>query len=256
VDSEFKGKVALVTGGSRGIGRAISRKFASLGADVVIDFFRNRPAAEETAKEIEAMGVRVHIVRANVGDPAKVKLLFDEVGKTFGRLDILVNNAASGVARTAMELDAQGWDWTMNINARALLFCAQEAVKLMEGRGGRIVSISSLGSHLAMPKYVAVGVSKAALEALTRYLAVELAPRNIAVNAVAASAVETEALKFYTPEQKKSLLWQSTPAGRIVAPEDVANVVAFLCSDAASMIRGQTLIVDGGVSIAPVFGLE
>lgn len=256
MDSEFKGKVALVTGGSRGIGRAISRKFASLGADVVIDFFRNRPAAEATAKEIEATGVRVHIVRANVGDPAKVKLLFDEVGKTFGRLDILVNNAASGVARTAMELDAQGWDWTMNINARALLFCAQEAVKLMEGRGGRIVSISSLGSQLAMPKYVAVGVSKAALEALTRYLAVELAPRNIVVNAVAASAVETEALRFYTPEQKKGLLWQSTPAGRIVTPEDVANVVAFLCSDAASMIRGQTLIVDGGVSIAPVFGLE
>jgi len=256
VDSEFKGKVALVTGGSRGIGRAISRKFASLGADVVINFFRNRPAAEQTAKEIEAMGVRVHIVRANIGDPEKVKALFDEVKKTFGKLDILVSNAASGVARTAMELDAQGWDWTMNINARALLFCAQEAAKLMEGRGGKIVSISSLGSQLAMPKYVAVGVSKAALEALTRYLAIELAPKNICVNAVAASAVETEALKFYTPEQKKALLWQSTPAGRIVTPEDVANVVAFLCSDAASMIRGQTLIVDGGVSIAPVFSLD
>ncbi|MEW6142701.1 MAG: enoyl-[acyl-carrier-protein] reductase FabL [Chloroflexota bacterium] len=256
MDSEFKGKVALVTGGSRGIGRAISRKFASLGADVVIDFFRNRPAAEQTAKEIEALGVRVHIVRANIGDPEKVKLLFDEVKKTFGKLDILVSNAASGVARTAMELDAQGWDWTMNINARALLFCAQEAAKLMEGRGGKIVSISSLGSQLAMGKYVAVGVSKAALEALTRYLAIELAPKNICVNAVAASAVETEALKLYTPEQKKALLWQSTPAGRIVIPEDVAGIVAFLCSDAAFMIRGQTLIVDGGVSIAPVFGLE
>lgn len=256
MDNEFKGKVALVTGGSRGIGRAISRKFASLGADLVINFFRNRPAAEQTAKEIETKGVRVHIVRANVGDPEKVKLLFDEVKKAFGKLDILVSNAASGVARTAMELDAQGWDWTMDINARALLFCAQEAAKLMEGRGGKIVSISSLGSQLAMPKYVAVGVSKAALEALTRYLAIELAAKNICVNAVAASAVETEALKFYTPEQKKALLWQSTPAGRIVTPEDVANVVAFLCSDAASMIRGQTLIVDGGVSIAPVFGLE
>jgi enoyl-[acyl-carrier protein] reductase III len=254
--NEFKGKVALVTGGSRGIGRAISLKLASLGCDIVVDFFRNRSAAEKVLKEIEAKGVKAHIVRANIGDPEKIKALFEEVQSKFGGLDILINNAASGVARTAMELDAQGWDWTMNINARGMLFCAQEAVKLMEGRGGKIVSISSLGSQLSMPKYVAVGVSKAALEALTRYLAIELAPKNIVVNAVAASAVETEALKFYTPEQKKMLLWQTTPAGRIVLPEDVADVVAFLCSDAAFMIRGQTVIVDGGVSIAPVFGLD
>jgi enoyl-[acyl-carrier protein] reductase III len=151
-----------------------------------------------------------------------------------------------------MELDVQGWDWTMNINARALLLCAQEAATLMDGREGKIVSISSLGAHYAMPKYVAVGVSKAALEALTRYLAIELAPKGISVNAVAASAVETDALKYYTPEQRSTFLAQTTPAGRIVNPEDVANAVAFLCSHAAFMIRGHTLVVDGGFSIAPV----
>jgi len=251
-DGEFRGKVVLVTGGSRGIGRAIAQKFASLGADVAIDFFRNRPAAEATAQELESIGARVLVVRANVGDPDKIKLLFEEVKKAFGGLDVLVNNAASGVARTAMELDVQGWDWTMNINARALLLCAQEAATLMDGREGKIVSISSLGAHYAMPKYVAVGVSKAALEALTRYLAIELAPKGISVNAVAASAVETDALKYYTPEQRSTFLAQTTPAGRIVNPEDVANAVAFLCSHAAFMIRGHTLVVDGGFSIAPV----
>lgn len=140
----------------------------------------------------------------------------------------------------------------MDINARAFLLCAQRAVKLMEGRGGKIVSISSLGSFFVLPDYVAVGVSKAALEALTRYLAIELAPKGICVNAVAASAVQTEAVKFFTKEQQaQTPPWQVTPAGRMVTPEDIANVVAFLCSEEAFMIRGRTIIVDGGTSLAP-----
>jgi enoyl-[acyl-carrier protein] reductase III len=256
VIAEFKDKIVLVTGGSRGIGHSITLRFASLGATVVIDFFRNRAAAEATAEEVIACGGKALVVKANVGEPEKIKALFAEIKKNFGCLDILVNNAASGVGRPAMELDAQAWDWTFNINARAFLFCAQEAAHLMEGRPGKIVAISSLGSQLAMPRYTAVGVSKAALEALTRYLAIELAPRNICVNAVAASAVETEALKYYTPEQRDLMLWQSTPAGRMVQPDDVAKVVVFLCSQDAFMIRGQTVVVDGGVSVAPIFGLK
>lgn len=254
--SEFKDKIVLVTGGSRGIGRAISLAFASLGANIVIDFFRNRSAAESTAEEIVSHGGKALVVKGNVGDPEKIQDLFGEIRNRFGHLDILINNAASGVGRLAMELDAQAWDWTMNINARAFLFCAQEAARLMEGRPGKIVAISSLGSFLAMPRYSAVGVSKAALEALTRYLAIELAPKDICVNTVAASAVETEALKYYTPEQRGQILWQNTPAGRMVQPGDVADAVIFLCSKAAYMIRGQTIIVDGGVSVAPVFGLK
>ncbi len=188
----LKGKVALITGGSRGIGRAITLKLAAEGADVIINYFRKRQNAEETAREAQQKGVTAHIIKANVGEPEKVDSMFAEIEQRFGRLDVLINNAASGVARSALELDSRSWDWTMDINARAFLLCAQRATKLMKN-GGKMVSISSLGSRLVMPIYTAVGVSKAALEALTRYLAVELAPKGICVNGIAAGAVETEA---------------------------------------------------------------
>ena len=245
----LEGKLALVTGGGRGIGKAIALKLASQGADVIVNFFRHRDAAQETANDIEALGVKTEIIRANVGDPAKIDEMFDMIGNKFGRLDILISNAASGVARPVMDIDIKAWEWTMNINARALLLCTQRAARLMDGRGGKVVSISSLGSFLAWPTYAVVGVSKAALEALTRYLAIELAPQGICVNAVAASAVETEALKFYVKEGLVKDSHHVTPAGRMVIPEDVANVVAFLCSEEAFMIRGQTIIVDGGTSV-------
>lgn len=247
----FKGKVALVTGGSRGIGRAITLKLASEGADVIINYFRRKSTAELTAQEAAAYGVNILTVKANVGEPEQIDSMFQQIEAKFGKLDILVSNAASGVARSAMELDAKGWNWTMDINARAFLLCAQKSAALMKN-GGKMVCMSSLGSQLVMPIYTAVGVSKAALEALTRYLAIELAPRGICVNAVSAAAVLTEALKLYT--QYPNLpqpLWRTTPAGRMVQPEDIANTVAFLCSEDAEMIRGQVIIIDGGVSIAP-----
>jgi len=248
----LKGKIALVTGSSRGIGRAIALKLAEEGADIIVNFLRHRQGAEQTARDIEGLGVSAQIIKANLAEPEKIDAMFETIASTYGRLDILVNNAASGVARSALDLDTRGWEWTMDINARAFLLCAQRAAKLMEGRGGKIVSISSLGSFFVLPDYVAVGVSKAALEALTRYLAIELAPKGICVNAVAASAVQTEAVKFFTKEQQaQTLPWQMTPAGRMVTPEDVANVVAFLCSEEAFMIRGRTIIVDGGTSLAP-----
>jgi enoyl-[acyl-carrier protein] reductase III len=245
----LRGKLALVTGSGRGIGRAIALKLASQGADVVVNYFRHRESAEQTARDIEALGVKAEVIRANVGDAAKVDEIFDRIGTKFGRLDILINNAASGVGRPVTDIDVKAWEWTMDINVRALLLCAQRAAKLMAGKGGKIVSMSSLGSRFALPNYTVVGVSKAALEALTRYLAIELAPLNICVNAVAASAVETEALKFYFKEGLMKDSQQATPAGRMVAPEDVANVVAFLCSEEAYMIRGQTIVVDGGTSV-------
>lgn len=245
----LKGKVALITGGSRGIGRAITLKLASDGAAVVINFFRKRDTAESTAEAARNLGVTAHIIKANLAEPEKIDRMFAEIEEKFGQLDILVNNAASGVARSAMELEPDAWDWTLNINTRAGLLCAQRAVKLMKN-DGVIVNISSLGSRLAWPIYTAVGVSKAALEALTRYLAIELAPRGIRVNAIAAGAVETDALKLYTADPNiPSHVVTGTPAGAMVQPEDVANVVAFLCSDAAVMIRGQTIIIDGGLSL-------
>lgn len=245
----LKGKVALITGGSRGIGRAITLKLAAEGADVIISFFRKRSAAESAAEEARSRGVTAHTIKANLAEPEKIDRMFTEIAEKFGRLDILVNNAASGVARSAMDLDIDGWDWTMNINARAALLCAQRAAGLMKSKGV-MVNISSLGSRLVMPAYSAVGTSKAALEALTRYLAIELAPRGISVNAVSAAAVETEALKLYMTDPRiPRPMVTSTPAGPMVQPEDVANVVAFLCSDAASMIRGQIIVIDGGLSL-------
>jgi enoyl-[acyl-carrier protein] reductase III len=244
-----KGKIALITGGSRGIGRAITLKLASEGASVVINFLRQRSIAESTAEDARNLGVDAHIIKANLAEPEKIDRMFDEIEEKFGQLDILVNNAASGVARTAMELEPDHWDWTININARAALLCSQRAAKLMKN-GGVIINISSLGSRFAWPIYTVVGVSKAALEALTRYLAIELAPRGIRVNAISAGAVKSDALKLYTADPNiPSHIITSTPAGPMVQPEDVANVVAFLCSDAAAMIRGQTIIIDGGLSL-------
>ncbi|MFQ6059364.1 MAG: enoyl-[acyl-carrier-protein] reductase FabL, partial [Anaerolineae bacterium] len=237
--------MALITGSSRGIGRAIALKLAGQGADIVVNFFRHRKAAEQTAAEIEAKGVKALVVKANVGDVEKIKAMFAQVRETFGGLDILVCNAASGVLKPAMEQDLKSWEWTMNINARSVLFCAKEAVPMMEARGGgRIISITSMGSTRVFPRYSIVGVSKAAIEAITRYLAVELAPKGIIVNAVSPGVVDTEALKFFpNREAMLAAARERTPTGRMVTTEDVANVVAFLCSEEASMICGQTIVV-------------
>ena len=246
----FANKIALVTGSGRGIGRAIALHFARNGADVIVNFFRNRAPAEATAAEIEKLGRRAPVVKADVGDIQDIERLFDEVENAFGGLDIFVHNAASGYNRPVMQQKPKGWDWTMNINARSLLFAAQRAAPLMAKRGGGyIVSITSPGSRRVLPEYVVVGASKAALEALTRYLAVELAPQNIVVNAVSPGVVETDALKHFNAAKDKSVIARAiaaTPAGRLVTPEDVADVVAFLCMPAASMIRGQVILVDGG----------
>jgi enoyl-[acyl-carrier protein] reductase III len=249
----FSGKIALVTGSGRGIGRAIALYFARQGADVVVNFFRNRAPAEATIAEIKELGRRVLLVKADVGDMEDLERLFEETGRAFGGLDIFIHNAASGYNRPAMEQKPKGWDWTMNINARSLLFAVQHAVPLMEKRGGgSIVSISSPGSGRVLPDYVVVGASKAALESLTRYLAVELSPRNIVVNAVSPGMVETDALKHFDSLRETGLIQKAiaaTPAGRLVTPEDVAEVVGFLCTPAACMIRGQVIVVDGGFTL-------
>jgi enoyl-[acyl-carrier protein] reductase III len=256
ITMSLKGKVALVTGGSRGIGKSISLKLAEEGADIIVNYFRKKSTAEATAAEIRAKGVKAHLIKANVGEPENIDAMFSDIQQTFGRLDILINNAASGVPRAAVDLDTRAWDWTMNINARAFLLCAQKAVGLMKS-GGKMVSISSLGSRMVMPTYTSVGVSKAALEALTHYLAIELAPMGICVNGISAGAVETEALKLYTADPSlPQPIWKTTPAGRMVLPEDIANLVTFLCRDESSMIRGQIIVIDGGLSLSPVFKTE
>jgi enoyl-[acyl-carrier protein] reductase III len=251
---DFQNKIVLVTGSGRGIGRVIALHFAQQGADVVINFFRNRTPAEDTASEIEKLGRRALLVKADVGDLKDLNLLFDETEKNLGGLDIFIHNAASGYNRPAMEQKPKGWDWTMNINTRALLFGAQHAVPLMEKRGGgKIVSISSPGSVRVLPDYIVVGASKAALESLTRYLGVELISKGINVNAVSPGVVETDALNHFASMGNQNNILQSfitqVPAGRLITPLEVAEVVAFLCTPSAAMIVGQTIALDGGYTL-------
>ena len=247
---ELAGKLALVTGGGRGIGRAVALELARQGADVLVNYFRNEDAATETAEAVRALGRRAETIRGHVGDPERVDRMFNQISERWGYLDILVNNAASGVIRPLRELETRHWDWTININARGAWLCAKAAASLMDGRSGRIVGISSLGSGRVLPEYAAVGISKAALESLTRYLAVELAPLGIAVNVVSGGLVDTDALThFPRREQMLSDSRARTPAGRMVEPEDLARVVAFLCGPGGEMIRGQVIVVDGGFSL-------
>jgi enoyl-[acyl-carrier protein] reductase III len=239
----FEGATVCVTGGSRGIGKVIALRFAELGASrVAIGYMRNDRAAEETADEVRGRGAEPVLVRGNVASSR----VAEEVGLLAPQ--ILVHSAATGVIRSALETEDKHWDWTHAANARALLSLSRAAAPSMTD-GGSIVAISSLGSTRVLENYVLVGTSKAALESLVRYLAVELAPR-VRVNAVSAGVVDTEALDFF-PNREDMLRAgrERTPAGRLVEPEDVADAVVFLCSPQAAMVCGHTLVVDGGFSL-------
>ena len=249
ISQNLSGKIALVTGGSRGIGKSIALELGRRGATVIINYLKNHEAAKNTVEELKLQGIKTTRIKAHVGEEAAIDSLVSKVEKQFGQLDILVNNAASGVMRPTTELSVKHWDWTMNINARGPWMLSVAASRLMPD-GGRIINISSPGSTWVLPAYFAVGVSKAAIEAVTRYLAVELGPKGIAVNTVSPGFVMTEALNAF-PDQLgiRDIASRLTPAGRTITPEDVSNVVAMLCSSDAEMIRGQVIIVDGGETL-------
>ena len=241
----LEGRSVLVTGGTRGIGKAIALRLAAEGAArVALGYLRNDSAAETAAEEVRKAGAEPVLVRGNVATD-KVVTEF----ASHGPYGAVVHNAATGVIRSALETEDKHWDWTLGANARALLSLARACAPEMEA-GSSIVAVSSLGAQRVLENYVLVGTSKAALESVVRYLAVELAPRGIRANAVSAGVVETEALEhFPNREQMLSTGRTRTPAGRLVEPEDVASAVAFLCSPDAEMVRGHTLVVDGGYSL-------
>lgn len=249
VARELAGKVAVVTGGTRGIGRAIAVKLAERGCDVVVNYFRSRSKAEETVEELTGLGVQAISVRGNIGKKEFHQKLFDEVNDRFGKVDILISNAALGIYAKILDVDERIWDLSQHTNAEALLFCAQKAVKMMP-EGGKIVSLSSLGSQRYIPGYGAIGISKAAVETLTRYLAYELAERKINVNTVSGGFIDTDALKSF-PDYDEMVreVVRRTPFGRVGTPDELADVVVFLCTDAARWITGQVLIVDGGYTL-------
>jgi len=240
----FEGASVFVTGGSRGIGKAIALRFAGLGATrVAIGYMRSDSAAQETAEELRALGAEPVLIRGNITS----EQVLEEVA-LLGALDVLVHNAATGVIRPALDTDDRHWDWTLNANARALLALARVVAPQMLP-GASIIGISSLGSHRVLENYTLVGTSKAALEALIRYLAVELGPLGIRANAVSGGVVDTGALEHFPNREEMLRMGSDNPAGRLVEPEDIAQAVTFLCSPEAEMIRGQTLIVDGGFSL-------
>lgn len=243
------GKVALVTGGSRGIGKAIALRLAEHGMDIVVNYVRHKQDALATQEEVRKFNQRCLLVKANVAKESDVAAMFEQISTEFGCLDVLVSNAASGVLKPVLELTERHWNWAMDINARALLSLVQHGLPLMK-EGSRVIAVSSLGSVRAIENYTTVGASKAALESLVRHLAVELGPRGIRVNTVSAGAVDTDALKKF-PNRELILdnALQRTPLGRLITTDDVADVTLFLCSNLADMIQGQVVTVDGGYAI-------
>jgi enoyl-[acyl-carrier protein] reductase III len=251
--SSLRGQTVLITGGSRGIGRAIAVRLArEQPQHIVIGYASNHPAARATVAELQSLGVGATQISTDVGNRDLLCDLFEQVRHQFGRLDVFISNAARTSFRPAMRLDARTWQKIMDLNARAFLQGSQLAAEIMrENGGGRIIAMSSLGSHYCAPGYAGLGAAKAVIETMTRYLALELADWGINVNVVCGGFVDTESMRL-SPDypQMVDYVVNRTPTHRLAQPEDLAGVVAFLCSSDSDWIRGQVLVADGGFSLS------
>ncbi len=251
----LSGKKAFVTGGSGDIGHAICVALARQGAEVAFTYFRDHTGKARLLDAMAPTGGKVHAIRANFADLTRTDQVIDAALEALGTVDLFVSNAASGVLRQSWELSAEQLQHCLDINLRPLHRVVQRLVGVKDqtplmGPGGRIIALSSSGAQRAIPLYCGVGASKAAIEAVIRHLALELGGRGITANVVSPGIVDTKALRAFP--HKSDLLEEAkrrTPVGRLATPEDVASVVAFLCSEGAAMINGQTLTVDGGYAI-------
>ncbi|MFG2936697.1 SDR family oxidoreductase [Streptomyces sp. NPDC048282] len=249
MSGEFAGRTVLVTGGGRGIGRVISLAFARRGAHVVVNCFHSEREARRTLEEVQAEGGSGEVVRASVGSRDGVRALFDTVGASRGRLDVLVNNAVYGVLGAFGELDDEDWRRTLDVNLHGVRWCVEAALPLMPA-GGSVINLSVQATRHVLDRYVALAASRGAADSLTRYLAAELGPRGIRVNSVSACYVESEALDYWPDRAERTRrAVAGTAVGRLPAPEDVAEAVVFLASGSAGAITGATLPVDAGMSL-------
>ena len=248
MSSVFSGKVALITGGARGIGKATALKLAQSGSDIAIVYYNSSDEAQVLVQEIQQLGRKAVALQANVADHQSVKEMFGQFKEHFNHLDFLISNAASGVLKPALKMSTKHWRWCMETNALALNHLVSEGRELMP-KNSRVVALSSLGASRAIPNYAFIGASKAALEALVRSLSLELAVFGITVNTVSAGVVDTDALKHFPNREQLLDEYQSHAlADRPLTPQDVANAVYLLCLPEASMINAHTLFVDAGYS--------
>ena len=245
----LEGQRALVTGGTRGIGRAISLRFAAAGSSVIANYVRDEESARELKEYADASGYRLEICRADVTSPKGIEALLAAVDAGESHLSILVHCAATGVHRPLSQLTLRHFDWTYALNVRAFLDLVQRMVPLM-ATPASILAISSEGAGRALPQYALVGSSKGALESMARHFAVELAPQGIRVNSLSAGTVLTDAWKVLPDgDRRLAAAAARSPLGRLNTLEEIASAAQFLCSRAASGVVGQTLVVDGGIGI-------
>jgi enoyl-[acyl-carrier protein] reductase III len=250
---DLTGRVALVTGSSRGMGRACAVRLAEAGADVIINYVTSRTAAMETAQQILDLGRRVYVIKADVSEEDDVRSMFEYINREIGQLDIVVSNAATGGFRPLLAANQRHFQNTFHTNVLALLYLVQSALPLLErGPGrGKVIALSSHGSNMALPWYGLIGSSKAALESLTRHLTLEVGDRGVNVNVVKAGLVETDSTKripnagdMFDHRKDKTMT-----GDRMLTVDDVANAVLFLASPLADLIQGETLTVDGGAAV-------
>lgn len=242
-------KVAIVTGASRGIGRACALRLAKDGIDVVVNYNSNEEEAMKVVNAIKDMGCDAIAVKANVANQKDVAAMFREAYKHFGHIDILVNNAGVVDDAYLLMLNNDSLDRSLDINIKGYFYCSQQAaLKMFKQKSGRIVNVSSVSSKLALAGQSVYGATKGAVNSMTATLAKELAPYGIQVNAVAPGFITTEMIEAI-PEEKKAEYLKNIPMGRLGKVEEVAEVVNMLCSDVASYITGQVIVIDGGLSL-------
>ena len=245
----FKDKTVLITGGSRGIGKSLCLAFAENGCNIIFTYLRSKTESEKLTKKIKDKGVKVEAIKINLKSTKEIEKLYNFLVSKKMKVNFLINNAASGVMKNSLDTTEKHWDWTLDINAKAPWILSKKIAKIMP-KNSRIINITSPGSSKVLKNYFSIGVSKAALESLTRYMAVDLAPKGINVNSISPSLVETDALKYFpNQEDIKSILERKNPKGKKLTPVDIAEVAVLLCQEKSNMIVGQNIIIDGGENL-------